>query len=351
MASAPETIAQHVLRALMALSVVFGAAQLGIYLAEEGIAGFAEPWRAVVYGMLVAAIAADFAAIVVLDRKRKVHAARMVARGLVALLLLAFVFDVLFVASTPLSSVLIFQFVCTVVYQMANDPNLDRHAPREGGFRGAIPLSFFNLFWIFTICSVLGLIGETLVSLVRDGHWESRAGFVFGPFSPIYGVGAVLITAALNLFHDRNPVALFLIGGTVGAVFEYFAGWFFETAFGIVAWSYEGHPFNFHGHTSLPMAAVWGLIGLGWMKLALPYVMLFIDRIPLRMRVPLTAVGAVLLLTDAILTVVALDCWYQRMLGNPISTPWQELCAQHFDDEFMRKRFETMSMWPVLADR
>jgi hypothetical protein len=46
-----------------------------------------------------------------------------------------------------------------------------------------------------------------------------------------------------------------------------------------------------------------------------------------------------------------MDCWYLRQLGEPIETPWQELCAWWFDDAFMERRFETMSMWTSLALR
>lgn len=62
----------------------------------------------------------------------------------------------------------------------------------------AIKLDLYHLVWIFAVCSVLGLIGETVVSYFVDGRWESRAGFLWGPFSPIYGVGGVLMTLALS---------------------------------------------------------------------------------------------------------------------------------------------------------
>ena len=40
--------------------------------------------------------------------------------------------------------------------------------------------------------SFVGLVGETIVSACIDGQWESRAGFIVGPFSPLYGLGTVL---------------------------------------------------------------------------------------------------------------------------------------------------------------
>ena len=228
---------------------------------------------------------------------------------------------------------------------------MSRFRTSERVSHGAIQLTFCNLFWIFVIASVAGLFGETVVSFFRDGRWESRAGLIFGPFSPIYGVGGVLITVALNRISEHNPLVLFVVAGVVGASFEYFAGWFWESAFGIVAWSYEGQPFNFHGHTSLAMACVWGLAGVLWMKLALPLIMKSIDRIPSDLRDSLTAALAILLLGDALLTMSCFDCWYLRMAGAPIETPWQTFCAQFFNDQFMQSRFETMSMWTSLASR
>lgn len=351
MAALEKNISQHVLNALMLLSVLLGVIQIASYATIEMSWEFESNQAIAIYVVLITVLALCFIELIALNRQANVRKARLLTRVLVALLLFAFTYDALFIEGTPLSSVLVFQFILVITHQMKNDPNLDRHNPQEGGYKGYIPLSFFNLFWIFVICSIVGLFGETVVSYFRDGRWESRAGLVFGPLSPIYGMGGVLITAALNRLYDRNVAALFAIGGIVGASFEYFAGWFWESAFGIVAWSYEGQPFNFHGHTSLLMACVWGLVGVLWMKFALPPMMRLIDRIPLGARVSLTTACATVLLVDAVLTVICLDCWYQRKIGTPIGTPWQEFCATYFNDEFMQARFETMSMWPTLANR
>ena len=84
---------------------------------------------------------------------------------------------------------------------------------RAKGDRGFIELDFFNLFWVFVVCCVLGLIIETVYHMVvvDPGVYQDRAGMLYGPFSPIYGFGAVLMTVALNRFYKANPVVIFLV--------------------------------------------------------------------------------------------------------------------------------------------
>ena len=70
---------------------------------------------------------------------------------------------------------------------------------RDQSGKGYIALDFFNIFWLFTIASVGGLIVETIYHMaLYNGELQDRAGLLWGPFSPIYGCGAVLVTVCLN---------------------------------------------------------------------------------------------------------------------------------------------------------
>ncbi|MCG4849456.1 putative ABC transporter permease, partial [Streptococcus gordonii] len=102
-------------------------------------------------------------------------------------------------------------------------------------------LNYFNLFWVFFVCSVLGLILEEVwhMVVVDPGVYQDRAGMLFGPFSPIYGFGAVLMTMALHRFYKKTPLIIFLVSALIGGAFEVFVGWFMQTSFGVVSWSYS----------------------------------------------------------------------------------------------------------------
>lgn len=218
----------------------------------------------------------------------------------------------------------------------------------EGVRSAASPLV---LFWVFVVCSVVGLAVETIVSYPIDGVWKNRAGLVWGPFSPIYGVGGVLMTVFLSRLAERPAWESFVTAALVGGAFEFVAGWFWKNVFGIVAWSYIDQPFNIGGYTCLGIAVVWGIAGVVWIKAGLPAVLRLVDAMPHEVRVWLTAFLAAFLAVDVVVTIASFSFWFDRQSGLPIATGAGQFFAQYFGDDFMSHRFQTMSMWTDLARR
>ncbi|CVH80216.1 hypothetical protein BN3658_02781 [Coriobacteriaceae bacterium CHKCI002] len=233
--------------------------------------------------------------------------------------------------------------------EQAEDGTLGRD---ETG-KGFIALNFFNLFWIFVVCCVLGLAIETAYhfAVVDPGHYQDRAGLLFGPFSPIYGFGAVLMTVALNRFHDKNVVLIFFVSAVIGGAFEYLTSWFMQFAFGIVAWDYSGTFLSIDGRTNGMFMAMWGVLGVVWIKLLLPWMLKIVNLIPWNWRYAVTTVCAALMIADGGLTLLALDCWYQREAGRAPDNAIEEFCADHFDNAYMTQRFQSMSIDPGNATR
>lgn len=245
---------------------------------------------------------------------------------------------------------------------------LDRDAAAEGMLgrdetgEGYIKLNYFNLFWVFFVCSVLGLILEEVwhMVVVDPGVYQDRAGMLFGPFSPIYGFGAALMTMALNRFYKKNPLIIFLVSALIGGAFEVFVGWFMQTSFGVVSWSYShirlfGMPDPIAvltgGRTCTPFACMWGLGGLIWIKVLLPRLLKLINMIPWKRRYSATVILTAVMLIDGVMTLQSLDYWYQRVNGTVRNIPVAQFYDKHFDNEYMENRFQSMTMSPKDATR
>ncbi|MBT1163246.1 putative ABC transporter permease [Bifidobacterium felsineum] len=223
---------------------------------------------------------------------------------------------------------------------------------RDQSGKGYIALDFFNIFWLFTIASVGGLIIETIYHFaLYHGELQDRAGLLWGPFSPIYGCGAVLVTVFLNLLWKANAGLIFCASAVIGGTFEYVTSWFMEVAFGITAWDYTGQWLSIDGRTSGKYMFFWGLIGLVWVRWLLPRMLALINRIPWKVRYSLTAVCAVLMIIDIVFTLMALDCWYGRLAGQPQTSPVALWFSEHYGNDYMAARFQTMSIDPAKAGR
>ncbi len=220
--------------------------------------------------------------------------------------------------------------------------------------KGFIKLDFFNLFWIFFICSILGDAIESVfhVLVVDPGHWQDRAGLLFGPFSPIYGCGAVLMTLFLNRLYKRNILLVFLLSAIIGGLFESFVSVFMQYAYGAVAWDYTGQWLSLFGGRTCGLAmCAWGLLGVVWLKLLLPLMLWLIDKIPWKWRYSVTGVATAFMAVDCVMSLQALDCWYERLAGDPINTPIKDFYAHWFDNTFMEDRFQSMTINPDNAVR
>lgn len=325
--------------------------------------------------VVTAAVAVVFG--ISLLRNHRRNAARYVY-GLIALDVVSLVLEVMLRGAVQDALGSIGHIVFLLVVAVTVDPTLieerrreraeqeaeDEAAARAGtlgrakGDRGFIELDFFNLFWVFVVCCVLGLVIETVYHMVvvDPGVYQDRAGMLFGPFSPIYGVGAVLMTVALNRFWRASPVVVFLVAAVFGGLFEAAVSWFMQVGFGAVAWDYSGFTIFglfpdpiaelMGGRTSTLFMCMWGALGLFWIRVCLPRLLKLINVIPWRMRYSLTSVCAALMLVNAIMTFQSLECWYQRESGLAPSSPVEEFYAEHFDDAYMEHRFQSMTITP-----
>lgn len=208
-----------------------------------------------------------------------------------------------------------------------------------------------KLFWVFVICSVLGLAIEDVVHIILYGEFQLREGMLFGPFSPIYGAGGVVVAIVGKRARNLPLPAVFLTFAITGGAIEFVASWFMQHFFGILAWDYAGTFLSIGGRTNGLFMSMWGLLGMACVRLVLPA----IDRhlMPLAGRIPkpVTALAIVFIITDVVMTLQSFNCWYQRLDGLEPETPLQQYFAEHYDNEYMANHFQSMSLFPQDAAR
>lgn len=214
--------------------------------------------------------------------------------------------------------------------------------------KGFIRLDFFNIFWIFVVCCILGIVVEVAYHMivVEPGVYQNRTGMLWGQFSPIYGFGAVLMTIALNRFHDRSLIVIFLVSAIIGGAFEFFVSWFMEVAFGVTAWDYTGTFMSIGGRTNFMFMCMWGTLGVVWIRFCLPRMLTLVNMIPWKWRYSITAIAAAFMIFNGVMTLISLDCWAERLAGVEPDNAIARYCAEHYDNEWMEDRFQSMTINP-----
>lgn len=120
----------------------------------------------------------------------------------------------------------------------------------------------FKVFIIFMIGCILGYVVEMIVALVQNGHFVSRQGLLYGPFTPVYGIGILVYYIFFRIVKNRDKKIVFISSMILGGITEYLCSYIQEKAFGTVSWDYSNWLFNINGRTTLIHCTYWGFAGL-----------------------------------------------------------------------------------------
>ncbi len=203
-------------------------------------------------------------------------------------------------------------------------------------------MSLDKLIWVFLISALLGDIIETLYCRVTAGIWMSRSSVVFGPFSFVWGIGAVVLTVSLIRLKDKNFLWIFLAGAVLGGAFEYMCSVFTELVFGKVFWDYSHLPLNIGGRTNVLFMFFWGILGLVWVKLAYPPLERFIEKFPPLAAKIVTWFIVVLMALNALFTAAVFMRYNARQDGIPPKGALTEFIDRVYDDEYVENRWRNM---------
>ncbi|MEQ8253160.1 MAG: putative ABC transporter permease [Smithellaceae bacterium] len=124
--------------------------------------------------------------------------------------------------------------------------------------------SGINVFYyvvLFAFYSFWGWVVEVIYRSVTQRRFVN-AGFLFGPFIPIYGFGAAAVVVLEYFFSGWHLIIRFIILGVALTAFEYLVGFLAEKIFKLKLWDYSENKLNLHGRVCLHFSLIWTVFAM-----------------------------------------------------------------------------------------
>ena len=131
--------------------------------------------------------------------------------------------------------------------------------------------NFKILFLMFVTYAFVGWCIECVYMYFDEDKLTNR-GFFMGPYCPIYGFGAVLMTLLLQKY-ENDVLALFLFAITVCSILEYLTSYILEKIFHARWWDYSKELFNINGRICMKTMIPFGILGVLMMKFFNPFIL------------------------------------------------------------------------------
>ena len=133
-------------------------------------------------------------------------------------------------------------------------------------------------FLLFMIYAIAGWCMEVTCKLIQYKRFINR-GFLIGPYCPIYGYGALLITFLLKNY-TNDPIILFFMAIIICGTLEYLTSYLMEKIFKARWWDYSQKKFNVNGRICLDTIIPFGILGIFIMYISNPFLINKIENLP-----------------------------------------------------------------------
>ena len=161
---------------------------------------------------------------------------------------------------------------------------------------------YLNYFFIF---SIIGHLYESIYYVIMD--MKAKSGFLYGYWTPIYGVGAVLIIyISKKVFKNLKvnkfvELLLFLvIIFFILTLIEFISGHILHFIFHKDFWNYKDYKYNLGKYISLEVSGIWLVFTLIFLYLIKPWM----DKLILKIPKVITYILLVLFIIDLICTLI-----------------------------------------------
>lgn len=135
-------------------------------------------------------------------------------------------------------------------------------------------------FLFFLMYGVLGWLYEVFLEVIVYQWGFSNRGFLFGPYLPVYGFGALTFILCLRRLKEKElkfrkvnltPVFVFLSVVMITTLMELVTSYIMEWIAGGWLWDYHAYSWNFQGRIALNPSMRFGIGGTVFIYLIQPF--------------------------------------------------------------------------------
>ena len=157
------------------------------------------------------------------------------------------------------------------------------------------------MLFYFVIYSFLGWCVESIYKTILEKKFIN-SGFLYGPFCPIYGFGAVIMILLLKKL-PNNIFIIFLSSTFLLTIWEYIVGVLLEKIFKTKYWDYSDLKFNINGRVCLKNSIYWGILGVVFTFIIHPFIQNMVALIQPTTLFHVNVIIYIILLTDVVVTI------------------------------------------------
>ena len=163
--------------------------------------------------------------------------------------------------------------------------------------------NLINLILLFFAYAFIGWCIEVTLKYFQFHRFINR-GFLTGPWLPIYGSGAALITIAVNGLSplESSVGTTFVVSFILCGIVEYMTSFVLEKRFHARWWDYSQKPMNLHGRVWIGNLILFGLGGVLIVELFNPLLFRHFGHINIRMREILAIVLSCVFVADYVMS-------------------------------------------------
>lgn len=197
----------------------------------------------------------------------------------------------------------------------------------------------------FIIYSFLGWVMESVLKTCIMKK-PVNSGFLYGPYCPIYGFGAIFMLFFLQGFKE-NVILLFFIAFFSLSIWEYLVGWLLEKIFHTKYWDYTQNKFNIKGRVCLMNSLFWGFLGVIFIHFMHPFIAEKIDLIAVKILTFNTIMVALAMIIDTIVSAIKVSNIKGKLeklkeITNTIKEKLEELDKKQVNKENVQAMIEEL---------